>query len=238
MNTPHTLSEFRRGIKEAAPIIIGMIPFALILGAQAVRKGMSWLETILMMGLNFAGGSEFAAVGLWHSPLPVLLIIGTTLLINSRHILMGIAFIPFIRHLPLKQLLPALFVMTDESWAMSLTDARKRQKAGLPAFSLPYYFGTALPLYALWVSCGFIGARFGYLLGNVEKLGFGMAFPAVFLVLIRSMWTTWRAAVPWLVSLVVAAASYLMLPHSGWYVLFGTFAGLLAASFGQGGEVE
>lgn len=238
MNTPSTLSEFRRGIKESMPIIIGMVPFALILGAQAARKGMSWLETVLMMGLNFAGGSEFAAVGLWHSPLPVFLIIGTTLLINSRHILMGIAFIPFIRHLPLKKLLPALFVMTDESWAMSLADARRRQQAGLPAFSLPYYFGTALTLYALWVVCGFLGAKFGYLLGNVEKLGFGMAFPAVFLVLIRSMWTTWRAAIPWLVSLVVAAATYLLLPHSGWYVLLGSFAGLLTALFASEDEEE
>lgn len=56
---------------------------------------MSWLEAVLMTGLSLAGGSEFAAVGLWYSPLPILLIIGTTLLVNSRHILMGIAFIPF-----------------------------------------------------------------------------------------------------------------------------------------------
>ena len=187
-----------------------------------------------MMGLNFAGGSEFAAVSLWQSPLPVLLIIGTTFLINSRHILMGVAFIPFIRHLPLKKLLPVLFFMTDESWAMSLADAGKRQQAGLPAFSLPYYFGTAAALYLLWITCGFIGARFGYLLGNVENLGFGMAFPAVFLVLMRGMWRTWRAALPWLASLISAAGVYLLLPHNGWYVLAGTFVGLAWAFFDQG----
>ena len=227
-------TEFRRGIREAIPIVVGIVPFGLILGAQAARKGMSWLEAVLMMGLNFAGGSEFAAVGLWHSPLPILLIIGTTLLINSRHILMGIAFIPFFRHLPLRQLLPALFVMTDEVWAMSLADIRRRQEAGLPGLSLPYYFGTAATLYLLWIACGFLGAKFGYLLGNVESLGFGMAFPAVFLVLMRSMWTTWWAAVPWLVSLLVAAGAYLMLPQNGWYVLLGTIAGLLVAFFSQG----
>lgn len=127
MHHSFTFTEFRRGIIEAVPILIGVMPFGLILGTRAAQQGMSWLEVVLMMGLNFAGGSEFAAVSLWQNPLPVLLIIGTTFLINSRHILMGVAFIPFVRHLPLKKLLPVLFFMTDESWAMSLADAGKRQ---------------------------------------------------------------------------------------------------------------
>ena len=236
MHHSSTFAEFRRGIIEATPILIGVMPFGLILGTRAAQQGMSWLEVVLMMGLNFAGGSEFAAVSLWQSPLPVLLIIGTTFLINSRHILMGVAFIPFIRHLPLKKLLPVLFFMTDESWSMSLADAGKRQQAGLPAFSLPYYFGTAAALYLLWITCGFIGARFGYFLGNVENLGFGMAFPAVFLVLMRGMWRTWRAALPWLASLISAAGVYLLSPHNGWYVLAGTFVGLAWAFFDQGAQ--
>ena len=236
MHHSTTFAEFRRGIIEAVPILIGVMPFGLILGTRAAQQGMGWLEVVLMMGLNFAGGSEFAAVSLWRSPLPVLLIIGTTFLINSRHILMGVAFIPFVRHLPLKKLLPVLFFMTDESWAMSLADVGKRQQAGMPAFSLPYYFGTAAALYLLWISCGFIGARFGYLLGNVENLGFGMAFPAVFLVLMRGMWRTWRAALPWLASLISAAGVYLLSPHNGWYVLAGTFVGLAWAFFDQGAQ--
>ena len=70
--------EFVRGLKDCLPVLFGMLPFALILGAQAAQKGMSLLETVLMMGLNYAGGSEFAAVGLWASPIPVLLIIAMT----------------------------------------------------------------------------------------------------------------------------------------------------------------
>ncbi len=38
----------------------------------------------LMTGAGiFAGGSEFAAVGLWGDPLPSLLIIAVTLMINT-----------------------------------------------------------------------------------------------------------------------------------------------------------
>ncbi len=45
--TPETQQEFKRGAKDCLPITIGVIPFGLILGAQAGQKGMSVLETTL-----------------------------------------------------------------------------------------------------------------------------------------------------------------------------------------------
>ena len=230
-NHPTTRAEFVRGIRDCLPIIFGAVPFGLILGAQAGQKGMSVLETALMMGLNYAGGSEFAAVGLWATPLPVLLIITMTAMINSRHILMGAAFVSYLSTLPLKKVLPALFLMTDESWALGIAEAKRREQAGQPPFNYPYYIGTAALLYVVWVLCGGIGAQIGPMLGDVERFGFGMAFPAVFLVLVRGMWRGVRAARPWLVSLITAAAVYLLLPHSGWYVPAGTAAGLLCVYF-------
>ena len=130
-----------------------------------------------MTGLNFAGGSEFAAVGLWQKPLPVLLIVGVTFMINTRHILMGAAFAPYIRHLPPRRLFPALFLMTDESWAMAMADIRRRKEAGLSAFSLHYYMGVSLTLYVVWVAASAAGAAVGPVLGDVSAWGFGMAFP-------------------------------------------------------------
>lgn len=232
MLSENVKAEFKRGLKDVLPMLIGLIPFGLILGVQAGQKGMSWLETVLMMGLNFAGGSEFAVVGLWDNPLPVLLILTTTFMINSRHILMGAALAPYIRHLPKRKLLPTLFFMIDESWAVGIADAKKREQMGQAAYlSLPYYFGVVLSLYVMWVSCGFIGSYFGANLGDVSKLGFGMAFPAVFLVLVRGMWRSVQAAKPWLISLVTAALVYWVLPENGWYVVIGTLAGLAYAYF-------
>lgn len=227
--------EFVRGLKDCLPVLFGMLPFALILGAQAAQKGMSLLETVLMMGLNYAGGSEFAAVGLWASPIPVLLIIAMTAMINSRHILMGAALVPHLRGLPLKKLLPTLFVMTDETWAMGIADAKQRGKHA--PLNLPYYWGTAASLYVVWVLGGGIGAWLGPVLGDLQRWGFGMAFPAVFLVLLRGMWRGWRRALPWLVSAVAAAAVWHFFPQSGWYVPVGAAAGLLAAALlGEAGE--
>ena len=65
-------------------------------------------------------------------------------------------------------------------------------------------------------------------MGDVEAYGFDMAFPAVFLVLLRGMWKGLRAACPWLVSLLAAASTFLLVPGA-WYVAAGAAAGLLSA---------
>jgi len=229
-------SEFRRGMAACTPVLLGIVPYALVLGAQAAQKGLSAVEVPLMTGLNFAGGSEFAAIQLWTSPPHMLLIAAITFLVNSRHLLMGAALAPFLRHLPRRKVFPALFLMCDESWALGLADARQRAASGLtPAFSLPYYIGTALPFYLAWVAFTTLGAVLGPVLGNVEAYGFAMAFPAVFLVLMRGMWKGFAAARPWLVSLVVAALTYLLVPGA-WYVAAGAVSGLVAAWLFSGDE--
>jgi 4-azaleucine resistance transporter AzlC len=222
-------SEFRRGVADCTPVLIGIIPFALVLGAQAAQKGLSVVEVSLMTGLNFAGGSEFAAIGLWTSPPHILLILAITFLVNSRHLLMGAALAPFLQDLPKRRVLPVLFLMCDESWALGLADARRRAQLGeTPSFSMPYFVGVSVVVYLTWVAFTTAGAALGPILGDVKAYGFDMAFPAVFLVLLRGMWKGLRVARPWLVSLAVAAATYLLVPGA-WYVAAGALSGVLAA---------
>ncbi|MCH7860232.1 AzlC family ABC transporter permease [Sphingomonas sp. NPDC092331] len=222
-------AELRRGLRASLPVMIGFVPFALVLGAQASAKGFGAIEVPILTGLNFGGGSEFAAIGLWTSPPHLLLIVGVTMLVNCRHLLMGAALAPYLRHLPHRRVLPALFFMCDESWAMGLADARQRADAGRPQpFSLAYYIGVSIGLYATWVVFTALGALLGPVLGDITRYGFDMAFPAVFLVLLRGMWKGMRAAMPWAVSLVAAVAACLLLPGA-WYVPAGAVAGVLAA---------
>ena len=155
-------------------------------------------------------------------------------MINSRHILMGAAIAPYLKGVPLKKALPALFFMCDESWAMGLAEAQKRKPLGLPAFNMPYYAGVCFILYTTWISFAAVGAAVGPMFGDVAAWGFGMAFPAVFLVLLRGMWKSFTAARPWFVSLIVAAMTYLS-TEGAWYVPAGALAGLMTAYF-QGGQ--
>lgn len=223
-------TEFKRGVKISIPMLLGIIPFALVLGAQATQKGFSFIEVPLFTGLNFAGGSEFAILELWTNPPNILMLMFITFLVNSRHLLMGASLVPYLRHLPNKQVFPALFFMCDESWAVALADAQKRQaRTGINhAFNLPFYAGLCFALYLMWVGFTALGGAIGPILGDASRFGFDMAFPAVFLVLLRGMWTGLHAARPWLVSLVTAALAYLYLPQ-GWHVPIGAIAGIASA---------
>ncbi|MCP8896958.1 AzlC family ABC transporter permease [Shinella daejeonensis] len=230
--TERVPSEFRLGVLASLPVMFGFVPFALVLGAQAVAKGFSAVEVPMLTGLNFGGGSEFAVIALWSSPPHLLLVVGVTLLVNSRHLLMGAALAPYLRCLPRRKALPALFFMCDESWAMGLADAKKRELQGnRSAFSLAYYMGVSLPLWTSWIVFTAIGAQIGPVLGDITVYGFDMAFPAVFLVLLAGMWKGARAALPWLVSLVVAVAVYVLVPGA-WYVPAGVVSGTAAAWIG------
>ena len=222
-----TRNEGWRGLRASLPVMLGFVPFALVLGAQAAQKGLSALEVPLLTGLNFAGGSEFTAVRLWTSPPHVLLIVAMSFLVNSRHILMSAALAPYLRHLPRRRALPALFFMCDECWALALADAQRRRAGHI---SLPYYLGLSAGLYATWVVFTALGAVAGPALGDVERYGFDMAFTAVFLVLLRGLWRGVRPCRPWLVSLLVAALTYKVVPGA-WYVATGAASGLVAAAW-------
>ncbi|NIF85786.1 AzlC family ABC transporter permease [Comamonas sp. Tr-654] len=222
-----TRRELCRGLWASVPVLLGFIPFALVLGAQAAQKGMSAAAVPLMTGLNFGGGSEFTAIRLWSSPPHLLLIASMSLLVNSRHLLMGAALEPYLRHVPTGRALASLFFMCDESWAMALADAKRRASIEL---SMAYFIGVSIGLYLTWVVFTAMGAVVSPLIGDLERYGFDMAFIAVFVVLLRGMWRGAMACRPWLVSLVVAALTYRLMPEGAWYVAAGAVAGLGSAA--------
>ena len=219
-----THQDFIRGLKVSVPMLVGIIPFALVLGTQATQKGFNLIELPLLTGLNFAGGSEFAILEMWSNPPQFLMLIFITFLVNSRHLLMGASLVPHLKHLPNKKAYTALFFMCDESWAAGLQDAKQQ------GFNLRFYAGVCFALYIVWLTFTTLGGYIGPILGDINRFGFDMAFPAVFLVLLQGMWQGIQAARPWLISLITAALAYLYLPQ-GWYVPIGALSGIAFAVF-------
>lgn len=222
--------EFSRGVVAATPLFLALLPIGLVFGSQARAKGISFLAVPLMTGLNFAGGSEFAALEVWSSPPNILLIAAITILVNSRHILMGAVLTPLLADMPKRKVMPALFFMCDESWALALADAQNKKSSVEKQFSMPFYLGASLSLYFMWLGSTTLGASVGSFLGDPRMLGLDMAFPAVFFVLLKGMWKGLRFALPWFVGLAVAILAYLNIP-GGWYVPMGAISGVMTAFF-------
>jgi len=217
-------SEFRDALIDIAPALLAGMPMGLLFGALAVAKGISPIEVLLMSSLVFAGGAQFAALGLWQAPLPVVALLVSTALINARHILMSVSLAPKLRHFAWPGRLLGFVLMADENWALA---ERRASRAPLTA---RYHLGMAVLFWANWVLWSFMGALLGPTLGDPSRFGADFAFVAIFIGLVVALCKGRRGAL----GIVIASAATAALVHavigSPWHVLSGALAGTAAAA--------
>ncbi len=220
---PKNPNQFRLGVAQMAPLWLAVMPFGMIFGAEAVRKGLSAGDALLMSLTVFAGGSQFLAVGLWHHPLPWLGIATATFLINLRHTLMAASltskmglFKPWQRYL-------GAYILTDEAWATV------ERRALTDPLTPSYYLGAALSLYIAWQISTVIGTVLGSVISNPERFGLDFAFPAMFLCLVTGFAKNWRAAPVIAVSAFVSIVTK-QLVGGTWFVIAGGIAGIVVAA--------
>lgn len=228
-------SEFRRGAIMAFPLMIGFIPLAVILGAQASQAGQSFITAYLMTALNFAGGSEFAVVGLWATVPPLLTIALSTLLINSRHIIMGANLAPYIQNESGLRIFFLYFVMCDETWALSMQDIQRRQ-AENKGFSFWYHMGVGVSLWLMWSWSTCLGAVIGNSFGDLSHYGFEMALPATFIGLAIAIRPRGRENLNQYIPIAISFACAALLAAcdlKNYSVGGGAISGLIAAYFLQ-----
>lgn len=88
--------EFRAGVRDTLPLMLGVFPFGLAYGIFAQSVGLTPGETILMSLTVFAGAAQFISLPMFAAGAGWLMISLTALLINLRHLLMGASLVPYI----------------------------------------------------------------------------------------------------------------------------------------------
>jgi len=170
--------EFVFGVKRALPVIMGYMPVGFALGVMAANEGLSPLQMGLMSVFVYAGSAQFIAVDMLGSGISYAAIIATTFLVNLRHFLFSASLAPYFREIK-QRLIPLIsFFITDESFAVSITDAKQKP------LSHTYYFSLYITAYAGWVLSTIMGTTFGSLIPNTKALGFDFALPGMFLALL------------------------------------------------------
>jgi 4-azaleucine resistance transporter AzlC len=228
-SSPPARVEVQEAVIDIWPVMVAALPIGLLFGALCVGKGLSVLEAGLMSLLVFAGGAQFAAVELWTYPVPVLALAFSTLLINSRHVLMGASLAPKLGGFSLRQRLCAFYFLTDEAWA--LAERRALRQPIAPA----YWFALATMLPISWISSTVLGAWLGSFLGEPERLGADFAFTALFIGLIAGFWSGRATGFVIAASGGASAMTYLVV-GSPWHVAAGALAGIAIAWAAPGAE--
>jgi predicted branched-subunit amino acid permease len=117
--------------------------FGLLFGVAAVAADMAPATAVLLSATVLAGSAQFAALALWDTPIPWLVLTLTTALVGARHILMGITLAPIARAAPRWQRWAGVAILTDFNWAITVTAPPERRR-------FAYFLGSGLWLYALW----------------------------------------------------------------------------------------
>lgn len=169
----------RRGTLDVLPIVLGVLPFGLIVGATAVDVGLGVSEAVGFSTIVFAGAAQLAAIDLIGRDAPVAVAIGTALVINLRMLMYGASIAPHLAHVPLPRRAGAAYLLTDQAYALSIA----RYQTGMaPDRRLPYYLGAAVPLWLGWQAVTVVGALGGGAIPEEVPLEF--AVPLTFLVLL------------------------------------------------------
>lgn len=193
----------RIGVKDVAPILIGIVPFGLVFGASAIQAGFGVAEAIGMSVFVNAGASQIVATTLFGSGAPLWLALATALIVNVRMFIYSTSLAPVLSEAPgwLRPILGHMLV--DQNYATTMTRGRFRDDVDV----IPYYVGAWIALAGVWQLSTIAGALTGPLIP--PSWGLEFAVPLVFLAMLAPPLKDHTAV---MVCIVTAVASAVLVP--------------------------
>ena len=211
------------GMRAALPMAVGVASYGLVFGVLSQQAGMGKATALFMSAFVFAGASQFVALELWITPLPVIPLILTTLVVNLRHVLMGAVLREQLKGLTRPQTLGSLFFLVDENWAYTMAQWQRGDR------NRSLLAGTGICLFLAWTISTLAGCMLGSTGIDPVKWGIDFSFTAIFIFLATGMWRGVRDLVPWAVAAATAILAARYFPGK-WYILAGCMAGSLTGA--------
>jgi 4-azaleucine resistance transporter AzlC len=171
--------EFWGGVRDEAPILLGVVPFGLLFGALAISAHLSSLASQAMSAIIFAGSAQFIAAQLVASSSSGLVIVLVVFVVNLRHALYSASLAPHIRNLSTGWKLLLSYLLTDEAYAVTITHYNREGDAPDRHW---YVLGAGLTLWSAWQASTAVGIFIGAQIPANLTLGF--VLPLTFIALV------------------------------------------------------
>lgn len=171
--------DLRDGIRDALPLHLGIVPFALVAGIAAIDAGLTPMQAIGTSVIIFAGASQLAALELIGDSAPLVVVVGTAVVINLRMLMYSASIAPYFATYRQRTRAVLAYLLTDQAYALSIAEYRNEATDREP---WQYYFGIAASLWVVWV----IGTVAGIGLGASIPDAWGLSFavPLVFVAIL------------------------------------------------------
>jgi 4-azaleucine resistance transporter AzlC len=188
------------GARASVPFVLATLVLGISFGVLARSLGWGALAPIVFSIIAFSGSAQFAvAAVLGAGGGPIAAIVAAALL-NARFGPMGIAVAPYLKGGPFRRALEGQAVI-DASWALA--------NRGGGRFDREFMIGATIPQGVAWIVGTAIGVVGGNFIGDLERLGLDVIFPAFFLALLVEELRNGRAVA---VALIAAALALALVP--------------------------
>jgi 4-azaleucine resistance transporter AzlC len=171
-------ADFRRGVRDATPILLGILPFAIVAGIAAANAGLDLSQAVGMSVIVFAGASQLAALDLLGRDAPLSVVVVTAVVINLRMLMYSASIAPYFRSFAGRVKAGLAYFLTDQAYAVTIAGYRSEGSVDRAT----YYLAVAGTIWLVWQ----IATVAGVLLGTGVPAAWGLEFtvPLVFLALL------------------------------------------------------
>jgi predicted branched-subunit amino acid permease len=166
-------SELLRGVRAMLPIIVGYLPFAVVIGTTLHAASLPTAAKLASTPAMLTGAGQLATVQLLATGAPAIAVVATGMVVSARFALYSALLAPAMRVQPLWFRLVASHLLVDATYAV----ARARLDDGDADSDVWrwHYLGASLSLGGMWV--GVISAV--ALLGGVVPPSWPLEFAVV-----------------------------------------------------------
>ena len=228
MNSRKSAPDFWRGVMDSGPLLLGIVPFGITCGIMGLTAGLTGLETVLMSFVVFAGASQFIAITMLGAGMTGWgIIVFTTLLINLRHLLMGVSLAPYLLPQPAFRQAVLSFMLCDEAYAMTVSRIAQH------GYSAAYQLGVSMSIYLSWGLATAVGVAAGSYIPDPLAWGLDFAMPATFLVLLLPRLTDKISLTVCVIAGLTAVIGAAYLPGK-WYMIAACGAAVVVGGLMEG----
>jgi len=187
-------------LADSGGLAVGAVGFGLVYGLAAREAGFTPIEAVAMSAIAYAGAAQFAAVGYVASGLAWPGIILLTALLNARHVLYSASLRPWLREVPLPRRAVMAHLVTDESYALSISHFRRIGRTD----ERGYWIGAIVATFIPWNLASLGGVVIGAQIPDPARFGIDVIFPAAMIGLAVGLITGRRELVAAIVGAGVA----------------------------------
>jgi len=191
------------GARASVPFALATLVLGISFGVLARSLGWGIVAPIAFSVFAFSGSAQFAVAAVLGAGGGAVAAIIAAVLLNARFVPMGVAVAPYLKGGPFRRALEGQAIV-DASWALA--------NRGGGRFDREFMIGATVPQGVAWIAGTVIGAVGGNFIGNPERLGLDVIFPAFFLALLAEELRAGRRAV--VVALIAAALALALVPFT------------------------